>query len=71
MRKLLAAALASAVLGIACDNSGGSTTTSPSLVALTTETFSGSVEPGGSSGVSVMFTAAQTGEIDITLTATR
>ena len=64
---MLAATLALAFIGVACDNSGGSSATSPTAVPLTTETFTGSVDPGGSDFHP--FTVAQTGEIDITLTA--
>jgi hypothetical protein len=65
-------ALALVLTTVACDNSGSSaslsnsSTTSPSLT-LTTETFSGIVAVGGTDFK--LFTAAQAGEVDVTLTA--
>jgi hypothetical protein len=55
----------------ACDNSGPSTSTSNSTTSpsatLRTETFTGTVAVGSSDFQS--FTAAQAGEVDVTLTA--
>jgi hypothetical protein len=60
------AVLACIALSVACDNSGGSTSpTTP--VVLTTETFTGTVQPAGSD--SHNFTVAQQGEVDVTLTS--
>ena len=67
MRKVFAATLALAFLGTACDNSGGATAPTTVAPPLTTETFTGTVEP--MSFVFHTFTVAQFGEIDITLTA--
>lgn len=64
MSKIVPVALALALMGAACDNSG--TATSPDPVTLRTETFSGSVDPGGVA--SHRFTVVQQGEVDITLT---
>jgi hypothetical protein len=62
----LIAVLACIALSAGCDNSGGSTTpTAPIL--LTTETFTGTVQPMGSD--SHNFTVTQGGEVDVTLTA--
>jgi hypothetical protein len=67
-RSLLAALLAGIALSVACDNSdGGDTATGPTTVTLTTETFTGSVDPMGSKFHP--FSVAQAGEVDITLTA--
>ena len=65
MRRMFPVALALALMGTGCDNSAGGNT-SPT-VTLTQETFTGTVEPGSSD--SHGFTSAQSGEIDITLTA--
>ena len=66
MRTLLPVALALALMGAGCDNSGSDTApTTP--VPLTTETFTGSVDPGGTAWNK--FTVAQTGEVDVTLSA--
>jgi hypothetical protein len=68
MRTIPPVALVLALMTVsACDNSGSGTTTPTTPVTLTTETFTGSVDPMGSS--SNPFTAAQAGEVDITLTA--
>ena len=60
------AVVACIALSAGCDNSGDSST-SPTPVPLTTETFTGTVDPMGS--VFHSFTVAQGGELDITLTA--
>ena len=60
---LIAIALAAA----GCDNSGGTTAPTVAAPVLTTETFTGTVKPQGSD--SHTFTAAQTGQINVTLTA--
>ena len=63
------AVLAGALLAVACDNSGGSTT-APTVTTAppsTVETFNGSVDPQGSAFNT--FTVGQTGEVDVTLTA--
>lgn len=68
MRRSLAAVLVCIALSIACDNSdGGNSVTSPTSVTLTTDTFTGSVDPKGSAFHK--FTVAQGGEVDVTLTA--
>jgi hypothetical protein len=68
MKAIFPVALALALMGAGCDNSaGGGTTTSPTAVTLTTETFTGSVDPLGVAFHP--FTVAQQGEVDITLTA--
>jgi hypothetical protein len=68
MRRSLAALLACIALSVACDNSdSGNTATGPTTVTLTTDTFTGSVDPMGSAFHK--FTVAQAGEVDITLTA--
>jgi len=64
MKGLTLAALL--LLTVACNNSS-STTTPTTATALTTETFTGSVDV--SSSDSHPFTVAQAGEVDITLTA--
>jgi hypothetical protein len=64
MRKIVPVALVLALLAAGCDNSGSDTV--PSSVPLTTDTFSGSVDPGGLAYH--RFTVAQQGEVDITLT---
>jgi hypothetical protein len=64
MTKLASFALALALIGAGCDNSGSDTT--PDALPLTTETFSGSVDPLGLA--SHRFTVARQGEVDITLT---
>ena len=61
------AMLAGAALTVACDNSGGSSTTTATALPLTVETFSGSVDPQGSAFHT--FTVAQTGEVDVGLTS--
>jgi len=72
MRRFLpVVALVLVLTAVACDNSGSSAslsnnTTSPSAT-LTTETFSGTVAVGSSDFRP--FTAAQAGEVDVTLTA--
>jgi hypothetical protein len=66
MRTVAPVALALALMGAACDNSG-SGATSPTAVPLTTETFMGTVDPGGVAFHN--FTVAQQGEVDVTLTA--
>jgi hypothetical protein len=67
-RQSLLAVLVCVALSAACDNSGdSSTTTSPTAVLLTTETYTGTVQPGGSD--SHNFTVSQQGEVDVTLTA--
>jgi hypothetical protein len=64
MRKTVPVALVLALMGAACDNSGSDT--APTSVPLTTDTFSGSVDPGGLAYH--RFTVSQQGEVDITLT---
>jgi hypothetical protein len=67
MRHLISVALTVAVpVMVACNNGGTSSATSPSVV-LTTETFTGTVEVGGSDFHN--FTVAQGGPVSITLTA--
>ena len=67
MRKILPVALALALMGAGCDNSAGGDPSPPTTVTLTPETFTGTVDPGGSD--SHGFTIAQAGEVDVTLTA--
>ena len=69
MKHYLFAALALVLTGIACDNSGSSDATGTTVpsVPLTTETFKGTVQVMGSDFKN--FTVAQTGEVDVTLTA--
>lgn len=62
----LTAVLACIALSAGCDNSGGSST-SPTPLPLTTDTFTGTVDPMGSAFHS--FTVTQAGELDVTLTA--
>jgi hypothetical protein len=65
MRKIVPVALVLGLMGAGCDNSGSDTV--PSSVPLTTDTFSGSVDPGGLAYH--RFTVSRQGEVDITLTA--
>ena len=68
MRRGVFAMLACAALVTGCDNSGGSAAILPTAPApQTTETFTGTVDPLGSAFNT--FTVAQTGEVDVTLTA--
>src|SRR6266545_7160302 len=67
MRRAVAVILASVGFAVACDNSGGSSATSPSLAPQKTETFTGTVQPMSSDAHP--FTVTQTGELDVTLTA--
>jgi hypothetical protein len=69
MRQSLLAIVVVTCIGLsaACDNSGGGSTTAPSSGPLTTESFSGTIQPTSSD--SHTFTVAQTGEIDVTLTS--
>ena len=63
----LAAVLSCGVLAVACDNSDGSSSTPTTPVTVTTDTFSGTVQPMGSDAHN--FTVAQQGQVAITLTA--
>ena len=67
MRPMLPVALTLALMGVGCDNSAQSNT-APTAVPLTTETFTGE-RGSGRPGLSPLFTVAQVGEVDITLTA--
>jgi hypothetical protein len=68
MKAVLPVALVLALMAAGCDNSNqDSITPSPTPVPLTTETFMGTVDPGGLAFHP--FTVAQQGEVDITLTA--
>jgi len=66
MRRSLIALVACLAISAGCDNSGDSTSTGPSL-PLTTDTFTGTLDPLGTAFHP--FTVAQAGELDITLTA--
>ena len=71
MRRVIPVALALVLTTAACDNSGPNTSTSNSTTSpsatLRTETFTGTVAVGSSDFQS--FTAAQAGEVDVTLIA--
>jgi hypothetical protein len=66
MRPSLIAVLACLALSVACDNSGGSST-SPTQVLRTTDTITGTVQP--MSAESHNFIVMQGGQVDVTLTA--
>jgi hypothetical protein len=66
MRALVPIALVMALATVACDN-GSSTATTTSPSPLTTETFSGTVNVGGSDFHN--FTATQSGTVNVTLNA--
>ena len=67
MRQSLIAVLACVALSVACDNSGDSSSTSPTPVVRTTDTFTGTVQPMNSD--THKFTVLQAGQVDVTLTA--
>ena len=67
MRQSLIAVVACIALSVACDNSDSSSTTTPTAPPAITDTFMGTIDPGGSS--SHNFVVTQQGEVDVTLTA--
>jgi hypothetical protein len=67
MRRSILVLLALIVPSLACDNSSSSSTTTPT-VPLTSQTFTGTIDAGGSSS-NTTFVVTQTGEVDVTLTA--
>ena len=67
MRRSLLVLLALVIPSLACDNSSSSGVTTPT-VPLTSQTFTGTVDVGGSSS-NTTFIVATSGEVDITLTA--
>jgi len=67
MRRSILVLLALVVPALACDNSNSSGVTTPT-VPLTSQTFSGTVDVGGSSS-NINFVVATSGEVDITVSA--
>jgi hypothetical protein len=67
MSRWLPVLLVMAALSLGCDNSSNSGTTTAPTVPLTNQTFTGSIDVGGSS--SNTFVAAQAGEVDVTVSA--
>jgi hypothetical protein len=67
MRRTMLLLLALALPSLACDNSDSSGATTPSI-PLTSQTFTGTVNVGGSSS-NTTFVVAQSGEVDITVSA--
>jgi hypothetical protein len=67
MRQSLIAVLACVALSVACDNSGDSSSTSPTPVVRTSDTFTWTVQPMTSDTHN--FTVSQAGQVDVTLTA--
>jgi len=67
MRRSILVLLALVVPSLACDNSNSSGVTAPT-VPLTSQTFSGTVDVGGSSS-NINFVVATSGEVDITVSA--
>ena len=68
MRRSLGVVLGCIALSVACDNSGGGGSPLGSTTAtLTTETFTGTVQPN--SFDAHRFTVVQQGEVDVTLTS--
>jgi hypothetical protein len=65
MSRWLPVLLLMAVVSLGCDNSSSSTPTTPT-VPLTNVTFTGTVDPGGSS-TNTTFVVATSGEVDITI----
>ena len=68
MRRSILVLLALVVPSLACDNSGTSSGVTAPTIPLTNQTFTGTVDVGGSSS-NTTFVVAQSGEVDITLTA--
>ena len=68
MRQSLIAVLACIALSVACDNSGGDSSTSPTAtVVRTTDTYTGTVQPMSSDTHN--FNVSQAGQVDVSLTA--
>jgi hypothetical protein len=66
-RLALAAVILSLLAGAACSSNNNTPTTPSQTITLTTDTFSGTVPVGGSDFHT--FNVAQSGELDVTLTA--